>query len=75
MKPTKHTIEELNNCSKQDLIIMFMVMETRADQLSQDMQELIEQHKIANQNRFGRKTEHLISVLRSTLPTMIKKEV
>ena len=59
MKPTKHTIEELNNCSKQDLIIMLMAMEVRADQLSQDMQELIEQLKIANQNRFGRKTERL----------------
>ena len=56
MKPTKHTIEELNNCSRQDLIIMLMAMEARADQLSQDMQELIEQLKIANQNRFGRKT-------------------
>jgi hypothetical protein len=59
MKPTKHTIEELNNCSRQDLIIMLMAMEVRADQLSQDMQELIEQLKIANQNRFGRKTERL----------------
>lgn len=58
-RDSKHSFKELNNCSKQELITMLMAMEMRVDQLSQDMRDLTEQIRIANQDRYGSKTEKL----------------
>lgn len=54
-----YTKEELNNCSKEDLITMVLTMQGQVELLNQNIEKLIEQIRIANSYRFGKHTEKL----------------
>ena len=53
------TREELNNCSKQELVTMILLMQDQLEALNRNVESLIEQVRIANNARFGRKSEKL----------------
>lgn len=53
----KHTLEELNNCSRDELITMVLMMQGQLDTLNENIEKLIEQVRIANNYRFGRHSE------------------
>jgi transposase len=53
----KYTEDELNSCSKEMLVTLLLSMQDQVERLNQNMEALIEQINIANQNRFGRKSE------------------
>ncbi len=55
----KHTFDELNSYSKEQLISMVMGMQGQLDEMNEKLELLIEQIRIANSYRFGRKTEKL----------------
>lgn len=59
MERKRYSIDELNNCSRQELIIMVMSMQDQLDRMNENLENLIEQIRIANLNRFGRKTERM----------------
>lgn len=59
----KHTLEELNHCSKEELITMILMMQGQLDTLNENIEKLIEQVQIANSQRFGRKTEKLNTMI------------
>ena len=50
----KHTLEELNNCSREELITIVLMMQGQLDALNENIEKLIEQVRIANNYRFGR---------------------
>lgn len=54
----KHTLEELNNCSREELITMVLMMQGQLDTLNENIEKLIEQVRIANSYRFGKHTEN-----------------
>jgi len=58
----KHTLGELNNCSREELITIILTMQGQLDALNANIETLIEQVRIANQHRFGRHTETLSSI-------------
>lgn len=58
----KHTLEELNNCSREELITMILMMQGQLDALNGNIEKLIEQVRIANSYRFGKHTETLDSI-------------
>ncbi len=58
----KHTLEELNNCSREELITFVLMMQGQLDALNENIEKLIEQVRIANTYRFGRHTETLRSI-------------
>lgn len=58
----KHTLEELNNCSREDLITFVLMMQGQLDALNENIEKLIEQVRIANSYRFGKHTETLSSI-------------
>lgn len=47
----KFTEEELNDCSKETLISLFLSMQEQAEKVNQNMERLIEQIASANQHR------------------------
>ena len=49
----KHALEELNNCSREELITMILMMQGQLDALNENIEKLIEQVRIANSYRFG----------------------
>lgn len=55
----KYTLDELNNCSKQDLMLLVLSMQDQLDRMNENIENLIEQIRIANQQRFGRQSEKL----------------
>ena len=55
----KHTHEELNKCSHEELVAMVLAMQEQMDALNENIERLIEQVRIANSYRFGRHTEKL----------------
>ena len=55
----KYTPDELNDLSKQELILLVISMQDQLEQLNANMERLIEQISIANQRRFGRHSERL----------------
>jgi len=55
----QRTREELNKLSKQDLITIILSMQEQLDKLNSNMERLIEQIRIADQQRYGRKSEKL----------------
>ena len=57
----KHTLTELNNCSREELITMVLSMQGQLDMLNQNIEKLIEQVRLANSYRFGKHTETLKS--------------
>ncbi len=44
----KHTLEELNNCSREELITIVLMMQGQLDTLNDNIEKLIEQVRIAN---------------------------
>ena len=54
-----YSAEELNHCSKKELMQVVLSLQDQLSQLNENYENLIEQIRIANQNRFGRKTERL----------------
>lgn len=58
----KHTLEELNNLSREELITVVLMMQGQLDTLNKNIEKLIEQVRIANSYRFGRHTETLKSI-------------
>ncbi|MGN0380622.1 MAG: IS66 family transposase [Suilimivivens sp.] len=58
----KHTLEELNQCSREELITMVLMMQGQLDTLNENIEKLIEQVRIANSYRFGKRTETLKSI-------------
>lgn len=59
---TKHTFEELNNCSREELITMVLMMQGQLDTLNENIERLIEQVRLSNSYRFGKQTETLSSI-------------
>ena len=55
----KHTFEELNNYSREDLITLVLSMEGQISNLNANIEKLIEAVRIANSHRFGKWTEKL----------------
>lgn len=58
----KHTLEELNNCSREELIALVLMMQEQLDTLNENIEKLIEQVRIANSYRFGKHTEKLNAI-------------
>lgn len=58
----KHTLTELNNLSREELITIVLTMQEQLDTLNANIETLIEQVRIANQHRFGRHTETMSSI-------------
>jgi hypothetical protein len=55
----KHTLAELNDCSREELITIVLMMQGQLDALNENIEKLIEQVRIANTYRFGKHTEKL----------------
>ena len=58
----KHTLNELNTLSRDELITIILTMQGQLDALNENVEKLIEQVRIANQHRFGRSTETVKSI-------------
>lgn len=58
----KHTLNELNTLSRDELITIILTMQGQLDTLNENVEKLIEQVRIANQHRFGRSTETVKSI-------------
>ena len=55
----KHTLDELNSLSREELITMVLMMQGQLDTLNENIEKLIEQVRLANSYRFGRHSEKL----------------
>ena len=55
----KYTAEELEKCSKQELMLMLLSMQDQMERMNGNLENLIEQIRVANQQKFGRHTEKL----------------
>lgn len=58
----KHTLGELNNLSREELITIILGMQGQLDALNENIEKLIEQIRLANQHCFGRRTETMESI-------------
>ena len=58
----KHTHDELNKCSREELVTMVLAMQDQMETLNENIERLIEQVRIANSYRFGRHTEKLEAI-------------
>ncbi|MDD5845850.1 MAG: IS66 family transposase [Lachnospiraceae bacterium] len=58
----RYTAEQLNSLSKEQLIGLVIGMQKQLDGMNQKLEDLIEQIRIANSYRFGRKTEKLSQI-------------
>ena len=58
----KHTLGELNNLSREELITIILGMQDQLDALNENIEKLIEQVRLANQHRFGRHTETMEAI-------------
>lgn len=58
----KHTLEEQNQLSREDLVTIILTMQGQLDALNENIERLIEQVRIANQHHFGWKTETMQSI-------------
>ena len=58
----KHTHDELNKYSREELVTMVLAMQNQVDALNENIERLIEQVRIANNYRFGRHTEKLDAI-------------
>ncbi len=59
---TKYTVEQLNSYSRQELITLLLSQQEQLDKMNENLERLIEQIRIANQQRFGRRTEKLSEI-------------
>lgn len=58
----KYTVEELNKLDKKSLMLLVLSMQDQLTQMNENLEKLIEQVRIANQQRFGRHTETLEAI-------------
>ena len=58
----KHTLNELNNLSREELITIVLSMQGQLDALNENIEKLIERVRITNSYRFGRHTETMKSI-------------
>ncbi|MCD8019519.1 MAG: transposase [Clostridiales bacterium] len=58
----KYTVEQLNNFSRQELVTLFLSQQEQLVKMNENIDSLIEQIRIANQQRFGRHTEKLSEI-------------
>lgn len=58
----KYTLEELNSCSREELITFVLMMQGQLEAMNENMEKLIEQLRIANSHRFGKQTETMSSI-------------
>ena len=58
----KNLLEELKKCSHEELIRKILMMQGQMDLLNENMEKLMEQIRIANSHRFGKKTETLHAI-------------
>lgn len=58
----KHTLEELSNCSKEELVMLVLMMQGQLEALNENIEKLIEHVRLANSYRFGKHTETLDSL-------------
>ena len=56
---SKYTPEELNSFSKEQLISLYVNLQDQMEKLNRNMEAILEQIRLSNQQRFGRKTEKL----------------
>ena len=61
---SKHTLGEWSNLSREELITIILGMQGQLDALNENIEKLIEQVRLANQQRFGRHTETMASIER-----------
>ena len=59
---SKHTLGEWSNLSREELITIILGMQGQLDALNENIEKLIEQVRLANQQRFGRHTETMASI-------------
>ena len=77
----KHTLDKLNSMNREELITIILTMQGQLDALNENIEKLIEQVRIANQNRFGRSTETMksidgqLSFLMKQMPSMMKMQL
>lgn len=57
--PARHTADELNKCSKKELITIVLSLEEQLGRMNENLETLIEQIRAANANQYGRRTERL----------------
>ena len=55
----KYTEDDLNSFSKKHLISLLLAQQDQLDRINDNMERLIEQIRVMNADRFGRKTERL----------------
>lgn len=58
----KYTTTELNKYSKQELMLIVLSMQDQLAQMNENLEKLIEEVRIANQQRFGRQSETLATI-------------
>ena len=58
----KHTLKELENMSREELITIILSMQGQLAALNENIEKLIEQVRLANSHRFGKHTETLKSI-------------
>ena len=54
-----YTVEELEKCSKAELMRMLLAMQDQMERMNGSLENLIGQIRVANQQKFGRHTEKL----------------
>ena len=55
----RYSEDDLNAMSKKDLLLITLSLQDQIQQMNDNFEQLIEQLRIANQNRFGRQSEKL----------------
>ena len=55
----KYTVDELDKCSKQELMLMVLAMQEQMERMNENLENLIEQIRAANLERFGCHTEKM----------------
>ena len=62
MEAARYTKEELQELSPEALVLLVLSQQEQLSRLNDNIETLIEQIRIANQNRFGRKSEKLDAI-------------
>ena len=71
----KHTLEELSNCSKEELITLVLMMQGQLEALNENIEKLIEQVRLANSYRFGKHTQRHLILLTVSYHSLMKLSV
>lgn len=58
----RYSPDQLNDFSKEQIISMYCSLQDQLDGLNKNMEAILEQIRLANQQRFGRKTEKLSQI-------------